>query len=179
MLAEALRAEVDAYIAAFTGQRGEDGRRLVVRNGFHQSREVLTSAGAVEMTAPRVNDKRTDPATGKDVPIGGSGCSRSLAAHHGLQRSLHLWTINAVVTRLISELTSILGSRSSATALSCRTARRVRQIPCSCAFGAVEDVRVGGIPHRLGDGLANVGVRGQTCHPVLPGLGRDGDGYRT
>ena len=47
MLAEALQAEVDAYIAAYAGERGEDGRRLVVRNGCHQPREVLTSAGAV------------------------------------------------------------------------------------------------------------------------------------
>ena len=47
MLAEALQAEVDAYIAAFAAERDEDGRRLVVRNGYHQSREVLTSAGAV------------------------------------------------------------------------------------------------------------------------------------
>ena len=65
MLAEALRAEVDAYIAAFSGERDEDGRRLVVRNGYHEPREVLTSAGAVEVTAPRVNDKRTDPVTGE------------------------------------------------------------------------------------------------------------------
>ena len=65
MLAEALRAEVDAYIAAYAGERDEDGRRLVVRNGYHQGREVLTSAGAVEVAAPRVNDKRTDPATGE------------------------------------------------------------------------------------------------------------------
>ena len=65
MLAEALQAEVDAYIAAFAAERDEDGRRLVVRNGYHQSREVLTSAGAVEVTVPRVNDKRTDPATGE------------------------------------------------------------------------------------------------------------------
>ena len=50
---------------AFAAERGEDGRRLVVRNGYHQSREVLTSAGAIEVTAPRVNDKRTDPATGE------------------------------------------------------------------------------------------------------------------
>jgi transposase-like protein len=63
MLAEALQAEVDAYVAAFVGERGENGRRLVVRNGYHQSREVLTSAGAVQVTAPRVNDKRTDPGT--------------------------------------------------------------------------------------------------------------------
>jgi transposase-like protein len=65
MLAEALRAEVDAYIAQFAGERGEDGRRLVVRNGTHQSREVLTSAGAVAVTAPRVNDRRVDPDTGE------------------------------------------------------------------------------------------------------------------
>jgi putative transposase len=65
MLAEALQAEVDAYIARFAGERDKDGRRLVVRNGYHQSREVLTSAGAVEVRVPRVNDKRTDAATGE------------------------------------------------------------------------------------------------------------------
>jgi transposase-like protein len=65
MLAEALQAEVDAYIARFAGERDERGHRLVVRNGSHQPREVLTSAGAVEVRAPRVNDKRVDPATGQ------------------------------------------------------------------------------------------------------------------
>jgi transposase-like protein len=65
MLAAALQAEVDAYVAAFTDQRDENGRRLVVRNGSHQPRSVLTSAGAVEVTAPRVNDRRVDPDTGE------------------------------------------------------------------------------------------------------------------
>ena len=65
MLAEALQAEVDAYIARFVTERDENGHRLVVRNGSHQPREVLTSAGAVEVTAPRVNDRRTDPDTGE------------------------------------------------------------------------------------------------------------------
>ncbi len=41
--------------------------RLVVRNGSHQPREVLTSAGAVEVVAPRVNDRRSDPETGERV----------------------------------------------------------------------------------------------------------------
>ncbi|HEX2131662.1 MAG TPA: IS256 family transposase [Actinophytocola sp.] len=67
MLAEALQAEVDAYIAQFSGERDERGRRLVVRNGSHQPREVLTAAGAVEVVAPRVNDRRTDPDTGERV----------------------------------------------------------------------------------------------------------------
>jgi transposase-like protein len=65
MLAEALQAEVDAYIAQFIGERDELGRRLVVRNGCHQPREVLTSAGAVQVVAPRVNDRRVDPDTGQ------------------------------------------------------------------------------------------------------------------
>jgi transposase-like protein len=65
MLAAALQAEVAAYIERFAHLRGEDGRRLVVRNGTAGPRTVLTSAGAVEVTAPRVNDKRTDLATGE------------------------------------------------------------------------------------------------------------------
>ncbi len=64
MLAGALQSEVDSYIAAHAAERSENGHRLVVRNGSHQPREVLTSAGAVEVTAPRVNDKRIDAATG-------------------------------------------------------------------------------------------------------------------
>ena len=65
MLAVALQAEVDAYIERFAGERDENGQRLVVRNGTAESRTVVTSAGAVGVTAPRVNDKRTDPATGE------------------------------------------------------------------------------------------------------------------
>jgi len=65
MLAAALEAEVAAYVAEHTDQLDEHGRRLVVRNGRHQARQVLTSSGAIEVVAPRVNDKRTDEATGE------------------------------------------------------------------------------------------------------------------
>jgi transposase-like protein len=65
MLAAALQAEVEDYIARFSDERDEAGRRLVVRNGSHQPREVMTAAGAVEVVAPRVNDRRTDPDTGQ------------------------------------------------------------------------------------------------------------------
>ena len=65
MLAEALQAEVDAYCARFVDERDEHGHRLVVRNGSHQPREILTSAGAVQVTAPRVNDRRVDLDTGE------------------------------------------------------------------------------------------------------------------
>lgn len=65
MLAAALEAEVNAYIAELADQRDDFGRRLVVRNGFHQPRKVTTAAGAIEVKAPRVNDKRVDVTTGE------------------------------------------------------------------------------------------------------------------
>ena len=40
MLAAALQAEVAAYVAQFADQLDENGHRLVVRNGYHQPREV-------------------------------------------------------------------------------------------------------------------------------------------
>jgi putative transposase len=65
MLAAALEAEVNSYVAELADQRDGDGRRPVVRNGYHQPRKVTTVAGSVEVKAPRVNDKRVDDATGE------------------------------------------------------------------------------------------------------------------
>jgi transposase-like protein len=64
MLGAALQAEVAAYVEAFADQVDGEGRRLVVRNGYHQEREVTTAAGAVRVRAPRINDKRLDEVTG-------------------------------------------------------------------------------------------------------------------
>src|ERR671913_1731198 len=65
MLAEALQAEVAAYVDGHRGEVDADGRQLVVRNGFHAAREVTTAAGAVSVRQPRVNDKRIDEVTGE------------------------------------------------------------------------------------------------------------------
>lgn len=60
LLAAALVAEVGAYVEAHADQVDGDGHRLVVRNGFHEPREVATAAGVVPVRQPRVNDKRID-----------------------------------------------------------------------------------------------------------------------
>ncbi|GAA1103779.1 IS256 family transposase [Kitasatospora arboriphila] len=65
MLAAALEAEVNSYIAELADERDEMGRRLVLRNGYHQPRKVTTAAGVIEIKQPRVNDKRGDQATGE------------------------------------------------------------------------------------------------------------------
>src|SRR5215467_3552724 len=58
MLVTALKAEVDAYIAAHTEERDDKGHALVVRNGMARPRKVTTAAGELEIEAPRVNDRR-------------------------------------------------------------------------------------------------------------------------
>jgi putative transposase len=65
MLEAALRAEVAAYVERFADQLDQDGRKLVVRNGYHNERQVLTAAGAVRVKAPRVSDKRVDAESGE------------------------------------------------------------------------------------------------------------------
>lgn len=65
MLAAALEAEVNSYIAELAGERDEAGRRLVVRNGHHRERTVTTAAGPIAVKVPRVNDKRVDGETGE------------------------------------------------------------------------------------------------------------------
>jgi putative transposase len=65
MLAAALEAEVNSYLAELADQRDVAGRRLVVRNGFHGERTIATSAGPVQVKAPRVNDRRVDEAAGE------------------------------------------------------------------------------------------------------------------
>ena len=101
MLAAALQAEVAAYIEAHADQVDEDGRRLVVRNGYHAQREVATAAGAVPVRAPRVNDKRVDedtgerrrfssailPAWARKSPAGGGGAAAAVPARP-VQRGL-------------------------------------------------------------------------------------------
>jgi transposase-like protein len=64
MLAAALEAEVDDYLAAHQAERDEQGRRLVVRNGHARERQVVTAAGAVTVRAPRVDDRRAGAVTG-------------------------------------------------------------------------------------------------------------------
>src|SRR6266545_2206612 len=65
MLAAALEAEVDAYITAFAALTDERGHRLVRRNGHAPARQLATGTGQVEVTRPRVDDRRVDPATGQ------------------------------------------------------------------------------------------------------------------
>ena len=61
MLAQAIEAEVEDYLAQRTGLVNEAGHRQVVRNGYLPTRTILTGIGPMEVTQPRVLDRRPKP----------------------------------------------------------------------------------------------------------------------
>jgi putative transposase len=58
MLARAIEGEVADWIESHTDVKDQDGRRQVVRNGFHPEREILTGVGPIAVKQPRVLDRR-------------------------------------------------------------------------------------------------------------------------
>src|SRR5512143_3196311 len=58
LLADAIQAEVAAWIDARAHLRDQDGRRQVVRNGHLPERTIQTGIGPVEVQQPRVRDRR-------------------------------------------------------------------------------------------------------------------------
>ena len=70
MLTAALLAEVAAYVDAHAGEVDESGYRLVVRNGYHDERTVLTAAGAVavKLRGSTTSASTRKPVNGNDFP---------------------------------------------------------------------------------------------------------------
>ncbi len=58
MLAQAVEAEVAAWIDAHAHLKDDDGRRQVVRNGHLPERAIQTGIGPIEVRQPRVRDRR-------------------------------------------------------------------------------------------------------------------------
>ena len=61
LVAQAVQAEFDDFLARVSGARLEDGRAAVVRNGF-QPREILTGLGSVSVRIPKARSRGEEPA---------------------------------------------------------------------------------------------------------------------
>src|SRR5665811_2258485 len=62
MLAEALKAEADAFVASFAEETLPDGRRRVVRHGHGPQRSIQTGIGALDIRRPKVRDRASEAA---------------------------------------------------------------------------------------------------------------------
>jgi putative transposase len=58
LLAQAIQAEVDAYLEARAHLRDEAGHQQIVRNGYLPERTIATGIGPVDVKQPRVHDRR-------------------------------------------------------------------------------------------------------------------------
>lgn len=65
MLAAALRAEADAFVAEHAEEVLPDGRQRVVRHGFGPERSLQTGIGALNVRRPKVRDRASDAPAGK------------------------------------------------------------------------------------------------------------------
>jgi putative transposase len=59
-LQKAIEQEVAEYVDAHAGCRDDAGHRQVVRNGYKPPRTILSGVGPLEVTQPRVDDRRID-----------------------------------------------------------------------------------------------------------------------
>ena len=59
MLAQAIEAEVESYLGERSGLTNAAGHRQVVRNGYLPQRTILTGVGPIDVTQPRVLDRRS------------------------------------------------------------------------------------------------------------------------
>jgi transposase-like protein len=57
LLAQAVEAELSAWLESHADKRTEDGRRRVVRHGHLPEREIMTGIGPVPVRCPRVRDR--------------------------------------------------------------------------------------------------------------------------
>lgn len=62
LVAEAVQAEFEAFLARYSEQRIEGGRAVVVRNGFQPEREILTGLGPVAVRIPKARSRGGEPA---------------------------------------------------------------------------------------------------------------------
>ncbi len=65
LLADAVEAEVSAFIGEHADLVDEAGRRRVVRHGYLPEREVQTGIGAIAVRRPRVRDRHPEDDGGR------------------------------------------------------------------------------------------------------------------
>ena len=57
MLQIALNEEVESFCQKHEDKQDESGHRLIVKNGFHKTRSIVTGAGQLNIQTPRVDDR--------------------------------------------------------------------------------------------------------------------------
>jgi putative transposase len=107
MLQQALENEIEEYLIKHAGT-DEKGHRLVVRNGYHPARDIVTGIGPMTVKAPRVDDRKIDPE--REQPFTSAILPRYLRKIPSVDNLLPVLYLKGVSTNGFQDaLASILG----------------------------------------------------------------------
>lgn len=65
LLAEALEAEIESFLAMYADFKDDQGHRRITRNGYLPEREIQTGIGPVAAKVPRIRDHGPEGETGR------------------------------------------------------------------------------------------------------------------
>ncbi len=111
ILAEALAAEADAFVAAFAEARLEDGRRRVVRHGAGPERVIQTGVGPAPVRRPKVRDR--DPGSSEPARFSSAILPRWARRTRSLDALLPVLYLRGVSTGDFGEALSALLGRDA------------------------------------------------------------------
>jgi transposase-like protein len=110
MLAAALRAEADAFVAQHAEETLPDGRQRVVRHGYGPERSIQTGIGALEVRRPKVRDRAADMPAGKRIRFSSGILPRWARRSKSLDALLPVLYLRGISTGDFQEaLAAILG----------------------------------------------------------------------
>jgi putative transposase len=125
MLAQAVDAEVDAFMANFSGERNAHGFQRLVRNGYLPEREIQTGVGPVKVKMPRVRDKGSGP--GERIGFSSKILPPYLRRTKSIEEMIPWLYLKGISTGDFSEaLAALLGK--DAPGLSASTVSRLKEV---------------------------------------------------
>ncbi len=126
LLAEAVEAEVEAFLSEFGELRDAENRQRVVRNGHLPEREIQSGVGAVKVRVPRVRDRGDATESGEPIRFRSSLVPPYLRRTKSVEELLPWLYLKGISTGDFSEaLSALLGA--DAPGLSPTTISRLKQ----------------------------------------------------
>lgn len=109
IIAQAVEAELQAFLAEYIDQRDEQGRQVVVRNGYLPERTIQTGVGDVAVKVPKVRDR-----SGRGIKFNSRLLPPSLKRATSVEEVLPWLDLKGVSTGDFSEaLAALLGPEAS------------------------------------------------------------------
>jgi len=122
LIVHAIEAEVQAFLAPYSGLRTEDGKAAVVRNGYHPERQVQTGLGPVTVKVPKVRSK-----TGKPIAFHSALVPPYVRKAKSLEAALPWLYLKGISSGELSAALSVLVG-PEAKGLSASTISRLKQV---------------------------------------------------